>query len=501
MTAAPLVRTGWDALPQAFAKLDPRHAFRSPVIFVVVGRLGAHHRAGRHRPLGVLDLGHRLALGHRALREPGRGRRRGPRQGPGRDAAQDAHRDHGPSAARRTAARSRSRGTELRLGDRVVVEAGQVIPGDGDVVEGVATVDESAITGESAPVIRESGGDRCAVTGGTTVLSDRIVVKVTSKPGETFIDRMIALVEGASRQKTPNEIALTILLTTLTLIFLFAVGRHPADGDLLGLAPVAGRARRPARLPHPDDDRRAALRHRHRRHGPPRAAQRARDVRSRGRGRRRRQHPAARQDRHHHLRQPPGERRRARRGRRPARQLLRAAYLSCLADETPEGRSIVDHALAHGVDPRHRVVRRAAPGGRRVRAVLRHRPGCRGVDLPDGTVACARAPARPSPRGSRPAAGTSPRPALRRRRHQRATAAPRSSWRSRSPGQRPHAGRGPPQGRRQAGHARALRPAAADGHPHRDDHRRQPAHRRGHRRRRPGSTTSSPRPPPRTRWP
>jgi len=114
-------------------------------------------------------------------------------------------------------------GTQLQLGDHVVVEAGEIIPGDGDVVEGVASVDESAITGESAPVIRESGGDRSAVTGGTRVLSDRIVVHITSKPGETFIDRMIALVEGAKRQKTPNEIALNILLASLTVIFLLAV--------------------------------------------------------------------------------------------------------------------------------------------------------------------------------------------------------------------------------------------------------------------------------------
>ncbi|MBO0853147.1 MAG: potassium-transporting ATPase subunit KdpB [Nocardia sp.] len=112
---------------------------------------------------------------------------------------------------------------ELRRGDYVVVEAGQVIPGDGDVIEGIASVDESAITGESAPVIRESGGDRSAVTGGTTVLSDRIVVEITQEPGGSFIDKMIALVEGASRQKTPNEIALNILLASLTIIFVFAV--------------------------------------------------------------------------------------------------------------------------------------------------------------------------------------------------------------------------------------------------------------------------------------
>jgi K+-transporting ATPase ATPase B chain len=113
-------------------------------------------------------------------------------------------------------------GTELRRGDVVLVEAGDMIPGDGEVIEGVASVNESAITGESAPVIREAGGDFSAVTGGTTVLSDWIVVRITVNPGEAFIDRMIALVEGAKRQKTPNEIALTILLVALTLVFLLA---------------------------------------------------------------------------------------------------------------------------------------------------------------------------------------------------------------------------------------------------------------------------------------
>jgi K+-transporting ATPase ATPase B chain len=112
--------------------------------------------------------------------------------------------------------------SQLKIGDLCVVSAGEVIPGDGDVIDGIATVDESAITGESAPVIRESGGDRSAVTGGTRVLSDEIVVQITAKPGETFLDRMIALVEGADRQKTPNEIALSILLAGLTIIFLLA---------------------------------------------------------------------------------------------------------------------------------------------------------------------------------------------------------------------------------------------------------------------------------------
>ncbi|MGA9857502.1 MAG: HAD-IC family P-type ATPase, partial [Solirubrobacteraceae bacterium] len=118
---------------------------------------------------------------------------------------------------------STKQAAQLTLGDVVVVEAGELIPGDGTVIEGIASVDESAITGESAPVIRESGGDRSAVTGGTRVLSDRIVVQITQEPGSSFLDRMISLVEGASRRKTPNEIALNILLAGLTLIFMIVV--------------------------------------------------------------------------------------------------------------------------------------------------------------------------------------------------------------------------------------------------------------------------------------
>jgi K+-transporting ATPase ATPase B chain len=124
--------------------------------------------------------------------------------------------------------------TQLKRGDVVVVVAGQQIPADGEVVAGVASVNEAAITGESAPVIREAGGDRSAVTAGTTVLSDEIRVRVTAEPGSGFLDRMIALVEGASRQKTPNEIALTILLTGLTLVFLIAVGTLPAFAAYAG---------------------------------------------------------------------------------------------------------------------------------------------------------------------------------------------------------------------------------------------------------------------------
>ncbi|MCC4248035.1 potassium-transporting ATPase subunit KdpB [Microbacterium testaceum] len=129
---------------------------------------------------------------------------------------------------------------DLRVGDVVLVEVGQLIPGDGDIIAGIATVDESAITGESAPVVRESGGDRSAVTGGTRVLSDRIVVRITSKPGETFVDRMIALVEGASRQRTPNEIALNILLASLSIVFVVVV---------LVLNPIASYAASPVSIP------------------------------------------------------------------------------------------------------------------------------------------------------------------------------------------------------------------------------------------------------------
>ncbi|WP_424937195.1 MULTISPECIES: potassium-transporting ATPase subunit KdpB [Bacteria] len=145
----------------------------------------------------------------------------------------------GDPLAERTAIEEVS-SADLRLSDVVVVSAGEAIPGDGDIVSGIATVDESAITGESAPVVRESGGDRSAVTGGTRVLSDRIVVRITSKPGETFVDRMIALVEGADRQRTPNEIALNILLASLSIVFLVVV---------LALNPIASYAASPVSVP------------------------------------------------------------------------------------------------------------------------------------------------------------------------------------------------------------------------------------------------------------
>ena len=217
-----LAVTAWHALPQALVKLDPRHVIKNPVMFVVwVGSflttVLSVLRPSAFVVLITIWLWATIVFANLAEAIA---------EGRGKAQADTLRKTRTQTVARRLSAKDVEEtvaGTDLRVGDRVVVEAGQVIPGDGDVVEGVATVDESAITGESAPVIREAGGDRCSVTGGTTVLSDRIVVQITAKPGETFIDRMIALVEGASRQKTPNEIALGILLVTLTIIFLLAV--------------------------------------------------------------------------------------------------------------------------------------------------------------------------------------------------------------------------------------------------------------------------------------
>ncbi|HEY3501412.1 MAG TPA: potassium-transporting ATPase subunit KdpB [Actinocatenispora sp.] len=209
------------SLPAALVKLDPRHMVRNPVMFVVeVGSVVT-------TVLAIVDpsvfawviavwlwITAVFANLAEAVAES-RGK-----------AQADSLRRARTDVTARLMVEDGERavpGTDLTVGDRVVCEAGDTIPGDGEVVDGVASVDESAITGESAPVIREAGGDRSAVTGGTRVLSDRIVIKITTKPGETFLDKMIGLVEGASRQKTPNEIALNILLAGLTIVFLLTI--------------------------------------------------------------------------------------------------------------------------------------------------------------------------------------------------------------------------------------------------------------------------------------
>ncbi len=214
------------AVVDSFRKLDPRLQAKKPVMFVVLAgavivTVLCVRDAARQGPL-LFDVQIALWLWFTLLFA---NFAEAMAEGRGKAQAQTLRRGRTETVARRVLKGSGEENvpaTALRRGDRVVVETGQVIPGDGTVVEGIASVDESAITGESAPVIRESGGDRSAVTGGTRVLSDRIVIEITSNPGETFIDRMIALVEGASRQKTPNEIALSILLAGLTIVFLIA---------------------------------------------------------------------------------------------------------------------------------------------------------------------------------------------------------------------------------------------------------------------------------------
>ena len=230
------------ALPGALRKLDPRQMWRNPVMFIVeIGAayttliaiaepfLGGPSKSGGALVPASFTLGIAIwlwltvvfaNLAEAVAEGRGKAQAESLRQTrtstmANRVVSYDERNDAGADAG----ATSPVSSADLTLGDVVVIVAGELVPGDGDIIWGIASVDESAITGESAPVIRESGGDRSAVTGGTRILSDRVVVRITSKPGETFVDRMIKLVEGASRQKTPNEIALNILLASLTIVF------------------------------------------------------------------------------------------------------------------------------------------------------------------------------------------------------------------------------------------------------------------------------------------
>ncbi len=217
-------RAVWDS----FTKLDTRWQWRNPVMFVVeIGALATSiffvRDVLRHTGSADFDFAIAVWLWFTVLFA---NFAEAVAEGRGKAQAEFLRRTKSDTMARllrENGVEEKVPSTMLRKGDRFVIEAGQIIAADGDVIEGAATIDESAITGESAPVIRESGGDRSSVTGGTRVLSDRIVVRVTANPGESFLDRMIGLVEGAQRQKTPNEIALSILLAGLTIIFLIAV--------------------------------------------------------------------------------------------------------------------------------------------------------------------------------------------------------------------------------------------------------------------------------------
>jgi K+-transporting ATPase ATPase B chain len=215
-----------EAIVNAFKKLDPRLEVRNPVIFIVaVGALLS--TLSYFRIPGSFNLQITIWLWFTVLFS---NFAEAIAEGRGKAQAESLKRSKKQTTARKLDKKKEIKinADDLKKGDLVICEAGDIIPADGEVVEGIASVDESAITGESAPVIRESGGDRSAVTGGTKVLSDRIIIKVTSEPGNSFMDRLISLVEGAKRQKTPNEISLTILLAGLTIIFLLAVVTLPA---------------------------------------------------------------------------------------------------------------------------------------------------------------------------------------------------------------------------------------------------------------------------------
>ena len=367
---------------------------------------------------------------------------------------------------------------KLRAGDLVVCEAGDIIPGDGDVIEGIASVNEAAITGESAPVIRESGGDRSAVTGGTTVISDRIIIRITSSPGSSFLDRMIKLVEGAERQKTPNEIALDILLVGLTIIFVFATATIPSYvtyaggavsvvilvalfvtlipttiGALLSAIGIAGM------------DRLVRFNV---------LAMSGRAVEAAG-------------DVDTLLLDKTGT---VTFGNRQAteifvvpgvteREAAEAALLASDADETAEGRSIITM-----VQDKYNVRRQPAPGDARFIA-FSAMTRLSGVDIGQRKLRKGRHRFR---------AGI--RPPGRRQERCRAAGIPCRGRQDRALGrhavgpcrERPHSRRHSPQGCREAGRQGPLRGAAANGHQDRDDYRRQSGHRgchcfRGRRRR------------------
>ncbi|RMB58812.1 potassium-transporting ATPase subunit KdpB [Tessaracoccus antarcticus] len=252
-----------EALPGAFRKLDPRLMWRNPVMFIVeVGAalttllaivepfVGGPGTSGGTAIPGSFTWGIAIWLW---LTVVFANMAESVAEGRGKAQADSLRKTRTSTIARRVTDYQETEdpaagasdledmsSADLQLGDVVVIVAGELVPGDGDIIWGIASIDESAITGESAPVVRESGGDRSAVTGGTRVLSDRIVVRITSKPGETFVDRMISLVEGASRQKTPNEIALNVLLASLSIIFLVVT---------LTLGPIASAVNADVTLP------------------------------------------------------------------------------------------------------------------------------------------------------------------------------------------------------------------------------------------------------------
>ena len=376
----------------------------------------------------------------------------------------------------------------LKKNDIFECEAGDIVPADGEIIEGLASIDESAITGESAPVIREAGGDKSSVTGGTKVLSDRIRVRVTAMPGESFLDKMISLVEGASRQKTPNEIALTILLAGFTLVFVIVCATLKPFADYVGTEHHDRRVHFAVRLPDPDHDRRTAVGDRNRRNGPGAACERHHQIGQGRRDGRRHRHAAARQDGNHHHRQPQGDQ--ILPGTGDGYESVRRS-LHVLVAVRRNARGEIDHRTgARTGPPRARTEhdRRADDPFLRRDEMLRRRPG--------------RRPANPQRRFRiDPPDRRGGRKSVRRRNHEtrhadlgkRRNAAGRIGERT---GDRRHR----TAGHHQDGHPRTVRTPAQDGRQDRHGYRRQPADGKIHRRKRPAWTTSSPKPNPKTKW-
>jgi K+-transporting ATPase ATPase B chain len=482
------------ALPTAVRKLDPRLMWRNPVMFIVEAGaalttllaivepfVGGPARSGGGDVPASFTVGIAfwlwLTVVFANLAEAvaeGRGKAQADSLRQTR-ASTNANLvvgyDEAADAAAERASVSAVSSADLTLGDTVIVVAGELVPGDGDIIWGIASIDESAITGESAPVVRESGGDRSAVTGGTRVLSDRIVVRITSKPGETFVDRMIALVEGASRQKTPNELALNILLASLSIVFLVVT---------LTLNPIAGYSAAAVSLPVlvallvclipttigallsaigiAGMDR---LVQRNVLAMSGRAVEAAGDVTillldktgtiTYGNRQAREFTPLAGVDRD---------------------ELINAAALSSLSDPTPEGKSIVDLAIETGFGNPGTLDAVVVPFTAQTRMS--------GIDLPDGSYVRKGA-------GSAVLAWVRPgrdratdlrarwHPARRGRGHRGGHRGGRRTRRAADPG------RGVPQGHRQGGHRRTIRRAAHHGHPHDHGDRRQPPDRQDDR--------------------
>ena len=483
----------WPAIGSAFAKLDPRLMMKNPVMFVVevVAALttvifirdwvsGGEHLLFTFQIIVWLWFTVLFANFAEAVAE-------------GRGKAQAA-------TLRQTREETMAKlivdakqglivptpAGKLGVGQIVLVEAGDLIPSDGEVIEGIASVNEAAITGESAPVIRESGGDRSAVTGGTLVVSDWLKVRITAAQGSTFLDRMIALVEGAERQKTPNEIALNILLAGMTIIFVFATATIPSFAAYAGgtISVVVLVALFVTLIP--DHDRRAPVRNRHRRHGSAGALQCARHVGPGGRGRRRRRHPAARQDRHHHARQSSGGRVQARLRRQRAGAGRRgAARLACRRDAGGTLHRRARQGEIRHSRPRHPRARRQVHSVHGAEPDERRRD--RNLLGPQGCSRC-------DPRLSQDfapkavAAGAAGRKAGVSAELMREVNALAETHRqigrhaARRRQGRPAARRHSPQGYRQGRHSRALHRASPHGHSHRHDHRRQSHDRGCHRR-------------------